>query len=766
MKIEECIKRIERYLRSTDTQPRFVNVQNASDLDRIKQHFHVGNNAFIQMEDYAKKDENPSADSLLNDLRNRQGIVFLAGFTSHLRLLGEVELRKQLSQLIHSTTTTCHIVILCYQCEKQLVTTDIRLDRIIYMVDGEKTPIPKLVFFPPEMPSPTNGSMIDGVHHVSTAIETVTVDVLYVRTRKRKSAYPLSLYHLTEQNSAFEVLCKIDPATNQLSAAFGTDDQWAAALREVTKCTSWTAYFTRIFGICSNLELAASNWHVFDDSKKWLYFIALKLYGAPNSWCLNTSVKEAKSVVGLVRCLFRSILTVEWKDTDFWNKYRERKVLLRSFGNPAAEVLDYCTMVKSKDKYAIYYLTDSTLAERALIFENLDTFALEFEKDEIVSILKNVYADIYAYLLPFRFKSELLIDYFQTYKYEKVINKIFPEFEALVEDQAEKREFNLLLPSRTEKTEAIDKTDTHLYFMDAMGVEYLGFIMEKCRQRGLLAYVTVCRCELPSITSCNKEFIEVFESAGATLVPDKNGIKSLDDIKHHGQDDFDYRVSPLPLHLARELEIIDEVLAKIQTKLITGKCSKAVMISDHGASRLSVISNRENKWEMATKGKHSGRCCPKNEINECPTCATEENGYWVLANYDRFRGSRKANVEVHGGATLEEVAVPIIEITYSAVEIEVQMRTPSIEFSTMKKNALIRLFSKSKLGNVTVSVSGKDYKKDYDVETSDGQTFIVKLQDLRKIGDYTVDVYSNNNKVASNLKFTANKEGFKENKIL
>jgi hypothetical protein len=302
--------------------------------------------------------------------------------------------------------------------------------------------------------------------------------------------------------------------------------------------------------------------------------------------------------------------------------------------------------------------------------------------------------------------------------------------------------------------------------MDAMGVEYLGFIMEKCRQRGLLAYVTVCRCELPSITSCNKEFIEVFESAGATLVPDKNGIKSLDDIKHHGQDDFDYRVSPLPLHLARELEIIDEVLAKIQTKLITGKCSKAVMISDHGASRLSVISNRENKWEMATKGEYSGRCCPKNEINECPTCATEENGYWVLANYDRFRGSRKANVEVHGGATLEEVTVPIVEITYSAVEIEVQMRTPSIEFSTMKKNAMIRLFSKSKLGNVTVSVSGKDHNNEYDVETSDGQTFIVKLPDFKKIGDYTVDVYSNNNKVASNLKFTANKEGFKENKIL
>ena len=79
---------------------------------------------------------------------------------------------------------------------------------------------------------------------------------------------------------------------------------------------------------------------------------------------------------------------------------------------------------------------------------------------------------------------------------------------------------------------------------------------------------------------------------------------------------------------------------------------------------------------------------------------------------------------------------------------------------------MIRLFSKSKLSNVVVSVVGEDYKEDFDVETSDGQTFFVELSDLRKIGDYVVDVYSNNNIVASNLKFTASKEGLKENKLL
>ncbi|WP_245157066.1 BREX-4 system phosphatase PglZ [Anaerovorax sp. IOR16] len=518
----------------------------------------------------------------------------------------------------------------------------------------------------------------------------------------------------------------------------------------------------QIFGGYSTLELVASNWQIFDEKKKWLYFIALKLFGAKKNWCLNTAAKEAISVDSLIRCIFRSILSLEWSDKTFWSKYHERKLLLLAFGNPHNEVLDYCAMVNSKEKYALYYLTDSTKDEQVMIFEILDAYALEFTQDEIISVLKNIYPDLYAYLQPFSFKNELLNNYFQTYKFEKVINKVFPEFEALVEEQAEKREYNLLLPARSEKIEAINKKDTHLYFIDAMGAEFLGFIMEKCRQKELLAYVTVCRCELPSITSCNKEFIEVFENAGALLVPDRSGIKALDEIKHHGQDDYDYRLTTLPIHIIRELEIIDSILEKIKIKLVKGECSRAVMISDHGASRLSVISQKENKWEMATKGEHSGRCCPKNEINERPTCATEENDFWVLANYDRFKGSRKANVEVHGGATLEEVTVPIIEITYSTKKIEIQIITPSIEFSTMKKNATIKIFSKIKLSNIRVSVAGKDYE----VETTDGQLFIVNLPDLRKIGEYTVDVYSNNNKVASDLKFTAQKEGFKENKLL
>lgn len=70
------------------------------------------------------------------------------------------------------------------------------------------------------------------------------------------------------------------------------------------------------------------------------------------------------------------------------------------------------------------------------------------------------------------------------------------------------------------------------------------------------------------------------------------------------------------------------------------------MISDHGVSRLAVINNQELSYKMAESGKHSGRCCPKSETDTQPECATESDNYWVLANYGRFKGSRKGDVEV------------------------------------------------------------------------------------------------------------------------
>ena len=372
-------------------------------------------------------------------------------------------------------------------------------------------------------------------------------------------------------------------------------------------------------------------------------------------------------------------------------------------------------------------------------------------------ILKSVYKDLYLYIKDYRYNKPLLDKYFSLYTHSKVINRVLPEIENLVNEQATLREYNLLLEPRTAKIDKIDKENSQLYFVDAMGVEYLSYILAKCKEQKLMANIITCTANLPSITSKNKEFVAEFENDGIIV----NSEKRLDEIKHHGTDDYDYRQRKQPVYLIKELEIIDDILEKIKLKLTQGVYKKAIMVSDHGASRLAVIHNTENMWEMESKGEHSGRCCPKADADVRTPFATEEDGFWVLANYDRFRGGRKANVEVHGGATLEEVVVPIIEITKSNDDIEVSVLDKIITVSFRKK-AAIRLFSKTKLKDLSVCVEGTFYE----AQELDNNIYQINMPQLKKAKCYTADVYTSNNLIVSGLTFEIKKESSQEKDLL
>ena len=166
----------------------------------------------------------------------------------------------------------------------------------------------------------------------------------------------------------------------------------------------------------------------------------------------------------------------------------------------------------------------------------MDRYSEDFGRAELLDILERIYPDLRAYLTAYHFKSELLDNYFQEYKYQKVVNKIFPDFMTLVEKQAVDRDYNRILPPRSSVIEGIDVTDTQTYFTDAMGVEYLGYIMSRCHALKLMAKVTVCRCELPSITSRNKEFWDVLSTDRFPII----SVDKIDKIKHHGEEGYDY----------------------------------------------------------------------------------------------------------------------------------------------------------------------------------------------------------------------------------
>ena len=762
MKLEDCIKRIDNYMQIDDSRPRLVDIQNCDDMKTFCSHFRVGSNVFKDVADYANFDENPSEADLYNDLHNLSGNVFITGFTTFYKLFGEQKLKELLKNLLSFTTIDIHLVVVCYQCKKQLDFLDPRMRNLIYIADGDTGENVRLEFSSLPMQTTKETLSANGIQSVPYFIENHNINHLYVNTKKKKSNYIYSLIDICEQKNAYSLLCSVDSATNELSESFGTTAQWEYALKEISKHKSWYSYVADTFGGSCNLDSALTKWEKYNDNERWMYFISLKLFSEKNGMYLSAVAKNTDYFENIEKELYQKILDFPYSNNNFWKCYNERRLLINYIGISDIQVANYCDWVVSKGKNAIYYLSDMTKREIYLIFKTLNDYREDYTKSEIMTALEHTYPALYQYLQTYDYKNQLLNNYFDLYKFQKVTNYIQPEFLHIVEEQALKRDYIRLLPARCEKTESIDVSNTLVYFMDAMGVEFLSFILAKCRENNLIAYTTLCHCELPSVTAKNKDFIDVFKNRGADFAGSDEKVSLIDDVKHHGSKDCDLPNDEIPSYLSRELEIIERTVKKSATDLQNYK--KVILISDHGSSRLAVINNSQNKYKMCENGEHSGRCCRKTRGDEPPSCAIDSEDYWTIANYDSFKGGRMARFEVHGGATLEEVVVPIIEITKAPAEYEFKMLTEKIKFSKRKKNAQIVIFSKSKIDGISVRISTID--KLYFAKSSNGQQFTVSIPELKKSAQYSVDIYLQDNLLKSGLKFCAENTDFKEKDIL
>ncbi|MBR6887678.1 MAG: BREX-4 system phosphatase PglZ [Selenomonadaceae bacterium] len=349
--------------------------------------------------------------------------------------------------------------------------------------------------------------------------------------------------------------------------------------------------------------------------------------------------------------LFFALLDVDGKV--FEEFYSLRKVAVKNISSPY--LAEYLERLKTFLD-AVKYLTDNTAEERRAMIETVQG------KEKIPDAFKKNYPAMNDYLADFDFGDAEVTNYFRRYKKIKLCNVDDETFKNRVRELATQRPYNKF-ETRQKILDDADK-NAKLYWLDALGVEFLGYIKARAIQLELSAAIKIARAELPTLTSQNKIFYDDWRGDKF----DKNS--ALDELKHSPEK------FGAPIYIDDELKIIDDVLAEIKNSLANHDAEKIILTSDHGASRLAVTFGRENKFKMNSGGEHGGRCCPINALDEKPTCATEENGWWVLANYDRFAGGRLASVEVHGGATLEEILIPVIEFSLQGADDEVKISEP------------------------------------------------------------------------------------------
>lgn len=759
MTLDEVYARIDKYLSNNSHQPILVDVADCTLLSKLIVHYNVGN-TFLHANTFAKFDGFPLMEQLKNEIQIKQGIVFLTEISTYLKLQGEEELKSQLRSLL-DIQLEGKLVIITNTCQKYLRRFDRRLfdtNRLIFVGDSDDIVSVKIFFIPKRIP--LNYDQIEipyakSLEQLPAILEKHQNKDVLVFTELTKKDIPNALLDIRVVTSSYDALVNFYPELKSLNKTYGTELQWTELLRILQSGEyQWSDIVNAVQALNFNFLNGTLNNIASNDFKEWIDFLIKKLYGAKDNVYLSAVIAKAENVDDFKILLYDFLLEIDRNETLFKTYYIERKALLSQYDEDDNALIAYCKKVTAKESMAIYYLTDNSKLEKETIIKCIESFIKEHSRDELDIALHQVYPALHEYLSHYNYGQ--FSEYFDLYKYSKVINVMFDRFVELAEMEVEERRF-LDMPHRAKLIDKMDKKNSHLYFVDALGVEFLAYIQEQCYKRGLDFSAKIGCCNLPSITSQNKEFIADFKSY--TI------IKKLDELKHDGQFDYNYEKVKQPIHLAEELTIIDKIIAKVDSDLQHGNLEKAILIADHGASRMAVIAESENQWEMSEKGQHSGRCCPTSDIDIKPDCATEENGFYCLLNYDRFKGSRKADVEVHGGASLEEVLVPIIEITKRTQNIECKLDSKSkVVTSSFKKIAKIRVYLSKTLSDVSILVDGKYY---YTAQLLNGQQYIyeIELPDVKKAGIHTFNVIVGDSIIAKDLSFEMKKEGANERKF-
>lgn len=280
-----------KYLSKNEGLPIVVDVQNEADQIELVQHYHVGKNELITASKYCAPDEMPRYEELLNDLATLDGVLIVTGTTSYLKLDGEQELQRFMRKVL-SMSIKGHVIFITYQCKRYLPLYDQRIARRIVVMENSEKKAPDIVFTDPSIPLPTKYEAIKGMENFAAMVEARSVDTMYVVTRKSKDVFPHSLYNITSLQNAYDALLLKDDSTRVLPEKIGTSAQWSYAMKLFEHKSKWADVIDDEFGGHTMLEHIFANYANFSTDRKWLYFIALKLFGAKNNWCLTTAARK------------------------------------------------------------------------------------------------------------------------------------------------------------------------------------------------------------------------------------------------------------------------------------------------------------------------------------------------------------------------------------------------------------------------------------------------------------------------------------------
>lgn len=694
MKSFDSIEQLEKYLvqeknTSTINPIRFINVETMDVWVKVKSILtHLATKS-IKISDFCEDDDTaPNLILLKSKLRKLTESTLVMPVSEYLRINNSIALKTfdDLLRLPYENGAgKLRIYIPVYRMREILenVSLDPRTNDCLIFLDTQREIDYSLTIIQKDIDVTLYGNRIEGFKQYFKYWEE-NPDKPIILYTKNAIHYNDVVFSDAVQVivSSYDLLVEHYRMSTEIKREYGTEEQWHFLAKSMIDEMNVENVLANLVGAKQWTNELLRNWKRFDSQRKWLLWLWMKC--SLRKGYLHEVVLSTQSAEMLSDAIYTVIFDCLDRE-DYYNLYTERKELIKIINAIPPKVFwEKHAFLSSMDQ--LKTLTDCSYEEKKYIFETLPKITY----DGAMNVLKYIYPALFAYLLPMRIDSNI-DDYFNEYRWLKVTNEVSDSYLETVNKIAlEKGERIFKFNSRNAIIDSLYDSNSIILFVDALGAEYIP-ILESMFD----ASVTVGHCNIPSTTQFNNDFFQ-------NRTVEKN--YELDRAKHSNV--------LYPESIIKELDLVEGLKQQVEKLLVN--YGNVIIAADHGTSRLSVLArNAEFKVKDSATLYKYGRYCKdvENDYGDINGILPFDD-FWVFANYDSFSQHGAPTNEIHGGASLEEMLVPVIQIfgkQNSAESIVVDLLTPTVKMS-LDKMVEIHFRLNRSLKDVFALVDGKKIK--------------------------------------------------------
>lgn len=563
-------------------------------------------------------------------------------------------------------------------------------------------------------------------------------------TRQIKQLSPSSGdYELSIVTDPFSYICSLLKESNgKLVKELGTDEQW----------TSLIPYVSAANGTLERLITEGLNivkfdpyhilgtWNALDINKKWLFCLWYALGLNQKSDYISYALSKAKAEISVTISLECAILNCI-DNTNFDEWLLQRKQALDVLGITELSHEFWAKYDELSDtRLKIKILTGKTHNERTKIIELLSqSLSGGKQPNDFKTILKEKYPDLLLYLSEPEHLEPELSEYISQYKVNKIANRFslsFSNMAGTINPYDYKTRGQILFDLK-------GSCDAYFLWMDGMGIEWIDMLLAKVkRQNSSLANpsIVIGAAVLPTITTIN------MGKADPATISEKK-FDALDSLSHiKDKSDCNYHSI-----IAKQFEMMDKIADIICQAAVKHPDKDIVVTADHGMSRMAAIGFHKTGGISAPSSAivcNLGRYCeiPMDSKMSSITNTIKEECIIAFKTHNHFTISGNAPGELHGGATPEEMLVPIIHFKKLGQKKETVISDVSYNMASSNVyldsngDAALFLTTKGVVKSVKVEINGNQLQAH---KTSDGNWMAI-ISGLSLDQNYLVRIYLNN----------------------